>query len=181
MDDQPADDDDDAAEVAKLVAKLREGYDKRHSIALDIVSKESILSLRQHVLEEAGDRLPQISGQITSLISTSTLLKMVGYHLRAMLAHRLKQSSQNSCKRLTRETVNTKSPADIAAYPALYELVQHHYPTLASAGVRAGRASAVLIFLPSLQRSIRYAKTCSSVHCCCMWSMDSRGKRSRKK
>jgi hypothetical protein len=128
-------DDDDAAEVAALVAKLREGYDQRQSIALDSVSKESLVSLRQQVLEEEGDRIPSISGQVTSLISTSTSLKMVGYYLRALLAHRLKRTSQNSYRRLARQMLGIKSPADIAAYPALYELVQHHYPTLASAGI----------------------------------------------
>ena len=128
-------DDDDAVEVAALVAKLREGYDRRQSVALDALSKESILSLRQQVLDEAGDRTASLAGQITSLISTSTSLKMVGYYLRAMLAHRLKFTSQNCYKRLARDTLGVKSPADIAAYPALYEFVQHHYPTLASAGI----------------------------------------------
>jgi hypothetical protein len=135
MDSQPADDDDDAAQVATLFAKLREGYDKRQSVALDSLSKESLVSLREQVLEEAGDRLPSISDQITSLIATSTSLKMLGYYLRAILAHRLKHRSQNCYKRLARETLGIKSPADIAAYPALYELVQHHYPTLSSAGI----------------------------------------------
>jgi hypothetical protein len=134
MDDQPA---DGAVEVTTLVTKLREGYDGRQSIALDSLAKHSILSLRQHVLEAAGDRLPSISGQITSLISTSTSLKMLGYYLRAILAHRLKHRSQNCYKRLARDMLGIKSPADIAAYPALYELVQYHYPDLASAGIEA--------------------------------------------
>ena len=133
--DDGADNGDDAVEVAALVAKLRDGYDRRHSIALDALSKETILSLHQQVLDEAGDRAASLCGQITSLISTSTSLKMAGYFLRAILTHRLKFTSQNSYKRLARETLGVKSPADIAAYPALYELVQHHYPTLASAGI----------------------------------------------
>ena len=127
--------DDDAVEVAALVTKLREGYDKRQTVALDSLSKESMLSLCQQVLDEEGDRVVAISIQITSLISTSTSLRMVGYFLRAILAHRLKFNAQNSYKRLARDTLGVKSPADIAAYPALYELVQHHYPTLASAGI----------------------------------------------
>jgi hypothetical protein len=132
MDDQPA---DGAVEVTTLVTKLREGCDGRQSIALGSLAKDSILSLRQHVLEAAGDRLPLISGQITSLISTATSLKMVGYYLRAILAYRLKHRSQNCYKRLARDTLGIKSPADIAAYPALYELVQYHYPDFASAGI----------------------------------------------
>jgi hypothetical protein len=60
---------------------------------------------------------------------------MVGYYLRAILVHRLKFTSQNCYKRLARDTLGIKSPADIAAYPALYELVQHHYPTLTSATI----------------------------------------------
>jgi hypothetical protein len=132
MDGQLADGDS-----AALSAKLREGYERQQSVALDSLSRESILSLRQQVLEEAGDRLPSILGQITSLISTSTWLKMVGYYLRAVLAYRLKSTSQNCYKRLARDTLGIKSPADIAAYPALYELVQHHYPDLASAGIEA--------------------------------------------
>ncbi len=131
-------DDDDAVEVAALVAKLREGYDKRQSVTLDSVSKESVLSLRQQVLDETGDLVAStVSGQITSLISTSTSLKMVGYYLRAVLAHRLKVTSKKCYKRLARDTLGIKSPTDIAAYPALYELVQHHYPNLASATVEA--------------------------------------------
>ena len=130
-------DDDDAVEVAALVVKLREGFDKRQTVALDSLSKESIVSLRQQVLDEAGDRAACISSQITSLITTSTSLKMVGYYLRAMLAHRLKFTSQNCYKRLARDTLGVKSPADIAAYPALYDLVLYHYPTLASAGLEA--------------------------------------------
>ena len=128
-------DDGNAAEVAALVAKLREGYDRRQSVALDSLSQESILSLRQHVLEESGDHLPSISGQITTLISTSASLKIVGYFLRAILAHRLKRNSQNCYNRLARNTLGIKSSADQAAYPALYELVKHHYPTLVSAGI----------------------------------------------
>ena len=137
-------DDDDAVEVAALVAKLREGFDRRQSVALDALSKESILSLRQQVLDEAGDRTTaSLSGQITSLISTSTSLKMVGYYLRAMLAHRLKFTAQNCYKRLARDTLGVKSPADIAAYPALYEFVQHHYPTLDSAGIEVWLENAI--------------------------------------
>ena len=129
-------DDDDAVEVAVLLAKLREGYNKRQGITLDCLSKDSILSLRQQVLDETGDLVAStVSGQITSLISTSTSLKMVGYYLRAVLAHRLKITSKKCYKRLARDTLGVKSPTDIAAYPALYELVLHHYPTLASATV----------------------------------------------
>ena len=132
------DDEDDAVEVAALVVKLREGYDKRQSVSLDSVSKESVVSLRQQVLEKTGDLVAStVSGQITSLINTSTSLKMVGYYLRAVLAHRLKVTSKKCYKRLVRDTLGVKSPTDIAAYPALYELVQHHYPNLASATVEA--------------------------------------------
>ena len=128
-------DEDDTVEVAALVAKLREGYDRRQTVALDSLSKESIFHLRQQVLDEAGDHTASLPSQITSLISTSTSLRMVGYFLRAMLAHRLKFTSQNFYKRLARDKLGVKSPADIAGYPALYEFVQHHYPTLASAGI----------------------------------------------
>jgi hypothetical protein len=127
-------DDEDAAEVAALVAKLREGHASRYTIALDSLSKESILSLHQRVLVEDNDAIPSMAGQITALIGTSTSLKMVGYYLRATLAHRLKRTSQ-AYRRLARDKLGIKSPADIAAYPALYELVQHHYPSLASAGI----------------------------------------------
>ena len=130
-------DDDDAVkvEVTALVTKLREGYDRRQSVALDSLSKESVLSLCQQVLEEAGDRVASIFAQITALISTSASLRMVGYYLRAVLAHRLKRTSQNCYTRLARDKLGIMSSVDIAAYPALYELVQHHYPTLASADI----------------------------------------------
>ena len=68
------------------------------------------------MLDEAGDRVAAILGQITSLISTSTSLRMVGYFLRAILAHRLKFNAQNNYKRLARDTLAIKSPADIAAF-----------------------------------------------------------------
>ena len=131
-------DEDDAVEVAALAAKLREGYDKRQSVTLDSLSKESVLSLRQQVLDDAGDRVESaVSSQITSLITTSTSLKMVGYYLRAILAHRLKANARNCYKRLARETLDIKSPTDIAAYPALYDFVQHNYPNLGAATVEA--------------------------------------------
>ena len=140
VDNQAADDDADGndeveVEVATLVTKLCESYDRRQSVALDSLSKESIVSLRQQVLDEAGDHVISISGQISSLISTSTSLKMVGYFLRATLAHRLKSTSHNCYKRLARDTLGIKSPTDIAAYPALYDFVQHHYRALASASI----------------------------------------------
>ena len=129
-------DEDGAVEVAALVAKVREGHTKQQSVILDSLSKESVLSLHRQVVDEAGDLVASmISGQITSLITTSTSLKMVGYYLRAILAHRLKFTSQNCYKCLARDRLGLKSPADIAAYPALYEFVQHHYPGLASATV----------------------------------------------
>ena len=128
-------DDEDAAEVAALIAKLRDGHGKRQTIALDSLSRESILSLHQRVLVEDNDNIPSVSGQITALIGTSTSLKMVGYYLRATLAHRLKRTSHQAYRRLARDKLSIKSPADIAAYPALYELVQHHYPNLASWGI----------------------------------------------
>lgn len=136
VDDDCSDQNDDTAEIAALVAKLREGYDRRQNITFDSLSKESILSLRQQVLDEAGELgASTISMQITSLITTSTSLKMVGYYLRATLARRLKATSQKCYKRLARDTLGIKSPADIAAYPALYELVLHHYPSLAAASI----------------------------------------------
>ena len=55
--------------------------------------------------------------------------------MRAILAHRLKFTSQKCYRRLARETLGVKSPADIAAYPALYEFVQHHYPGLATSAI----------------------------------------------
>ena len=130
------DDDGDAMEVAALVAKLREGYDKRQSVALDSLSKASILSLRQHVLEAEGSDGRTVSTQISALISTSSSLKMIGYYFRAILVHRLKQSSQ-SYQRLARDTLGIKSTADIAAYSALFDFIQHHYPTLAMFGIDA--------------------------------------------
>ena len=62
---------------------------------------------------------------------------MVGYFLRALLAHRLKGTSQKCYKRLARDTLGIRSPTDIATYPALYEFVHHHYPSLASDTVEA--------------------------------------------
>jgi len=132
------DDDGDAVDVAALVAKLREGHDKRRSVTLDSLSKESVVSLHQRVLNEADNLVSSTtSGQITSLITTSSSLRMVGYYLRAILAHRLKVSSRKCYKRLARETLGIKSPNDVAAYPALYELVELHYPGLASATIEA--------------------------------------------
>ena len=150
MDSQrPSDEDDehDAAEVAALVVKLREGYHRRESIALDCLSTESILSLRRQVLEEeeATDRVQSVSDRITSLISTSTSTKMVGHYLRALLAYRLKRSSHKCYVRRARDMLGIKSPADIAAYPALYELVQHHHPTFDSAGVEVWLQSPVFL------------------------------------
>ena len=133
-----SEDEDDAVEVAALVVKLREGYDMRQSVALDSLSRESMASLRQQVLGDADGLVSSTTlGQITSVIATSTSLKTVGYYLRATLAHRLKTNSHRCYKRLARDTLGLKSPTDVAAYPALYELVQQHYPNVGSVPVEA--------------------------------------------
>ena len=59
---------------------------------------------------------------------------MVGYYFRAILVHRLKQSSQ-SYQRLVRETLCIKSTADIAGYSGLFDCIHYHYPTLAMADI----------------------------------------------
>ena len=130
MDNQAVGDDADdndkvEVEVATLVIKLREGYDRRQSVALDSLSKESIVCLRQQVLDEAGDHVTSISGQISSLISTSTSLKMVGYYLRATLAMQATPTSWLVFSLMTRDrltrlsTVSTMAPLGTQALPPL--------------------------------------------------------------
>ena len=128
------DDDGNTMEVAALVANLRKGYDKRQSVALDSLSKESILSLRRQVLQAEGTDGRTVSVQINALVSTSSSLKMIGYYFRAIMVHRLKETSQ-SYQQLARDTLCIKSTADIAAYSALFDFIQHHYPTLAISGI----------------------------------------------
>ena len=131
--------DDNAVEVAALVAKAARRVttsDRASPSTLCPRSRSWLYASR--CLTKGGSLIEStVSGQISSLITTSTSLRMVGYYLRTVLAHRLKLTSQKCYKRLARETLGIKSPTDIATYPALYELVHHHYPDLASDTVEA--------------------------------------------
>ena len=135
--------DDEGVEIAALVTQLKEAYERRAAVSLDSVSPSAVLQLTQHVLSYDGERttgepqqasLQQCANQITSLINTSTTLKMVGHYLRGALAHRLKQGSSRNYSRLARDVLGICSSADIAVYPALYELVQKCCPAIAAAG-----------------------------------------------
>jgi hypothetical protein len=69
--------------------------------------------------------------RVTSLITTSSAQKMIGYYLRSVLAHHLKRSSRHQYTRLARQVLGIKSSSDIAASPAFYDFVQRHCPSIA--------------------------------------------------
>ena len=142
-------------EVVALVGKLREGQDRRQDAAADSLSQESTLSLRQQMLDVAHTlAVSMVSGQTTSLVSNSTPMKLMGYYMRAILAHRARLCSRKCYKRLARDSLVSKSPADIPVYPALYEHVQHHHPGLAStaAGVETWLENLISTVDATLQR-----------------------------
>ena len=162
------DDDGDGAEVVALVGKLREGQDRRQNAAADSLSQESTLSLPQQMLDVAHTLAAStISGQTTSLVSNSTPMMMMSYYMRAIFTHRAKLCSQKCYKRLARDSLVVKSPADKPVYSALYEHVQQHYPGLAStaAGVETRLEHPIFTVDATLQRFKEAMAPCQDWHC----------------
>ena len=137
--------DSDEVQIAALVSKLQEAHSRRSGPALDSCSPTTLAKVVQHVVVYGGSlasggvsihlqsppmTMQQCAVQITTLINTSTSLKMLGYFLRAVLAHKLKQTSERNYCRLARETLDIKSPADLAAYPAFFDFVQQRCSTV---------------------------------------------------
>lgn len=134
---------DEEVETAVLMTKLKEAYEQRTAVLVDATSKVSMLQLVQQVfahrqgeLATSEERQPLALGQWTShinrLITTSSAQKILGYYLRSMLAHHLKHTSRQYT-RLARDVLGIKSSADIATYPAFFDLVQKYCPTIANA------------------------------------------------
>ena len=145
--------DSEEVEVAALISKLQEAHGRGFNPVIDSCSSTALAQVVYHVAVHSGSlatgtdgtasgsislsqqqqqhsppsmTMQQCGAQITALINTSTSLRMLGYYLRAALAHRLKHTSSRNCCRLARETLDIKSPADQAAYPAFYDFVQQH-------------------------------------------------------
>ena len=137
--------DSDEVQIAALISKLQEAHSRRSDPALDSCSPTTLAKVVQHVVVYGGSlasggvsihlqpppmTMQQCAVQITTLINTSTSLKMLGYFLRAVLAHKLKRTSERNYCRLARETLDIKSPADLAAYPAFLDFVQQRCSTV---------------------------------------------------
>ena len=143
--------DDEEMEVSTLVGQLKEAYQHRATVSIDAVSSQTLLQMTQGALSYNGTEEPQPSTlqqcavQITSLINTSSALRMLGYYLRAALAHRLKQASSRKYSRLARDVLDIRSSADIAVYPAFFELIRGHCPTIAAAAAPGGTVCATTI------------------------------------
>ena len=141
--------DSDEVQIAALVSKLQEAHSCRSDPAIEACSQQTLAKIVQHVtacgsiLPSGNDRTVAVSNEqppqqhqsppmttqqcavhISTLINTSTSLKMLGYYLRAVLAHKLRQTSARNYCRLARDILGIKSPADQAAYPAFCEFVQ---------------------------------------------------------
>ena len=142
--------DDEEVEVSTLVGQLKEAYEHRTTVSIDAVSSHTLLQMTQGALsygteEPQPSTLQQCAVQITSLINTSSTLRMLGYYLRAALAHRLKQTSSRNYSRLARDALDIRSSADIAVYPAFFELIRKHCPTIAAAAASGGAVCATTI------------------------------------
>ena len=146
-----SDADDEEVEVSALVGQLKEAYEHRATVSIDAVSSHTLLQMTQGALSYNGTVEPQQSTlqqcavQITSLINTSSTLRMLGYYLRAALSHRLKQASSRNYSRLARDVLDIRSSADIAVYPAFFELIKRHCPTVAAAAASGGAVCATTI------------------------------------
>ena len=146
-----SDADDEEVEVSTLVGQLKEAYEHRATVSIDAVSSHTLLQMTQGALSYNGTEEPQQSTlqqcavQITSLINTSSTLRMLGYYLRAALVHRLKQASSRNYSRLARDVLDIRSSADIAVYPAFFELIRKHCPTIAAAAASGGAVCATTI------------------------------------
>ena len=133
-----ADNESDEMQIAALSNQLKEAYDRRATVVADAMSPSKVLELFRQVLtrsvaENAPLLLQQCATHVTSLITTSSAQKMVGYYLRSILAHHLKLSSRRQYSRLARVLLGIKSSTDIAAYPAFFAFVQRHCPSVAAA------------------------------------------------
>ena len=146
-----SDADDEEMEVSTLVGQLKEAYEHRATVSIDAVSSHTLLQMTQGALSYNGTDEPQQSTlqqcavQITSLINTSSTLRMLGYYLRAALAHHMKLASSRNYSRLARDVLDIRSSADIAVYPAFFELIRKHCPTIAAAAASGGAVCATTI------------------------------------
>ena len=136
--------DESETQIIALINQLRESYDRRSKEVLDAdtSSPSKVLELVRQVLAQPGPSesqsqddslLGQCAVRVTRLITASSAQKMVGYYLRSVLAHHLKQSSKRQYSRLARQVLGIKSSTDIAAYPAFFDFVQRHCPSIAAA------------------------------------------------
>jgi hypothetical protein len=131
---------DDEMQIVALTDRLKEAYERRSSVAVDATSPSKVLELVRQVLAQSqadGHQPPsllqQCASHVTSLITTGSAQKMVGYYLRSVLAHHLKQSARRQYSRLARCVLGIRSSTDIAAYPAFFDFVQRHCPSIAAA------------------------------------------------
>ena len=143
--------DSDEVQIAALVSKLQEAHSRRSDPAIDSCSSTTLAKVVHDMAIYSGSlasgkvsmplppqqqqqsppmTMQQCAVQITTLINTSTSLKMLGYFLRAVLAHKLKRTSDRNYCRLAREMLDIKSPADLAAYPAFFDFVQQRCSTV---------------------------------------------------
>ena len=142
-DDRYGSDESDEVEIAALTTLFKEAFDRRSSAVVDGTPASKVLELVAQVLADPQDKAEAREGQpsllqqcarlITRMITTSSAQKMVGYYLRSVLAHHLKISSRRQYSRLARDVLGIKSPSDIAAYPAFFEFVQRHCPSIVAA------------------------------------------------
>jgi hypothetical protein len=134
----------DEAEIAALTSRLKEAYEQRTDAVMDSTSPPTFLQLVQQVFaHQVADTatteerqplvLEQWASHINRLITTSSAQKMLGYYLRSVLAHHLKHTFSRQYSRLARDVLSIKSATDIATYPAFFDLVQKHCPSIAAA------------------------------------------------
>jgi hypothetical protein len=136
------DEGDEERQIAVLATRLKEAYDRRAAVAIDSSSPSTLVQLIHEVFrnsatkeareEQQPSQLEQWAKGITNLVTTSGAQKMLGYYLRSVLAHHLKHTTRQYSK-LARTLLGIKSPNDIATYPAFFDFVQKHCPTIAAA------------------------------------------------
>ena len=166
--------DEEEVQVAALVKKLEEAYAARDNVSLDQTSKVAVLTLGRDVLDGLSNAdstalfdsagYQQHAVKLDHLIATSSAARMLGYYLKGALAAKLKLSCRTKYVHAARTLLRLKSSADICAYPAFYDFVQRHCPTVASGAVDVEMWLKEPIFLADIGWS-EWRRYLSKRHC----------------
>ena len=170
------DSEDEEEQVVALMKKFEDAYTSRDDVSLEQTSRDAVLTLGRTVLDGLSGACTASAACINSatyqqhavkldhLIATSSAARMLGYYLKGALAAKLKLSRRTKYVQAARTLLRLKSSADICAYPAFYEFVQRHCPSMASGVVDVEAWLKEPIFLTDIAWS-EWRRYLSKRHC----------------